>query len=66
LPAWVAWMTQVPEAMKVATVPLTVQTPAVWEAKLTVRPELAVAERLSGVPTTCAPGLAKVMVCGER
>jgi hypothetical protein len=40
-----------------------VQTPVVVEAKLTARPEVAVAESVSGVPTVCAPGLAKVMVC---
>ena len=63
MPACVAWMVQVPEAMNVAVVPETVQTLVVVEVKLTVRPELAVAESVSGVPTVWAPGLAKVMVC---
>src|SRR5271157_2790819 len=63
LPACVAWIVQAPAAMNVAVVPLTVQTLAVVEAKDTVRPELAVAESVSGFPTVCVPGLAKVMVC---
>ncbi len=54
---------QVPAVANVALVPLTVQTLAVWEAKLAARPELAVAESVSGVPTVCVPGLANVMVC---
>jgi hypothetical protein len=56
-------MVQVPAAVNVAVVPLTVQIPAVVEAKDTARPELAVAESVRGVPTVCVPGLAKVMVC---
>ena len=44
-------MVQVPEAMKLAVVPETVQTEGVVEAKLTVRPEVADAESVSGVPT---------------
>jgi hypothetical protein len=51
---------------KVAVVPLTVQTLVVVDAKLTVKPELAVATSVSGVPTVCGPGLAKVIVCGVR
>ena len=50
--------------MKVAVVPLTVQTPVVDDVKLTVNPEVEVATSVSGVPTVCAPGFAKVMVCG--
>jgi len=53
---------QVPAARKVAVVPLTVQTLAVADAKLTARPEEVVAERASGVPTVCVAGVAKVMV----
>jgi hypothetical protein len=53
----------VPAARKVAVEPETVQTPVVDEAKLTVRPEVAVAERVSGVPMVCAAGVAKAMVC---
>ena len=63
MPACVAWMVQVPAATNVAVAPPTVQTLAVVEAKLTARPELAVALSASGVPTVCAPGLAKVMLC---
>jgi len=48
---------------KVAVVPETVQTLVVVDAKLTARPEEAVAERASGVPTVCVAGAAKVMVC---
>jgi hypothetical protein len=47
-------------------VPLTVQTLVVVEAKDTVRPELAVAESVNGLPTVCTPGLLKVIVCGVR
>ena len=56
-------MVQVPAATKVAVVPLTVQMLVVSEANETVRPELAVAESVRGVPMFCAPGLEKVMVC---
>jgi len=44
-------MVQVPVAINVAVAPDTVQTLAVVEAKLTVRPEVVVATRVSGVPT---------------
>ncbi len=63
LPACVAWMVQVPADRNVAVEPLTVQTLVVVEANDTDNPELAVAESISGVPTLCAPGLLKVMVC---
>jgi len=53
----------VPALRNVAVVPLTVQTVAVVEAKLTVRPDVDVAESVCGVPTVCAPGVLKVMVC---
>lgn len=66
MPACEAVIEQVPVAMKVAVVPLAVHTPGVVEAKETVSPEVAVAARVNGVPTTCAPGLAKVMVCALR
>jgi hypothetical protein len=55
-------MVQLPAAIKVATVPLTVQMLVVCDAKETVRPELAVADSVSGVPTVCVPGLEKVIV----
>ena len=43
LPAWLAVMLQVPAATSVTVLPLTVQTLAVFDVKLTARPELAVA-----------------------
>jgi hypothetical protein len=58
-----ASIVHVPAVRKVATLFETVQTLVVVEAKATVRPELAVAESVSGVPTTWGPGLLKVMVC---
>jgi hypothetical protein len=56
-------MVQLPAATKVATVPLTVQMLVVCEAKDTVRPELAVAESVSDLPTVCVAGVEKEMVC---
>lgn len=56
-------MVQVPEAMNVAVALEIVQMPVVVEVKVTAKPELAVAESVSGAPTVCVPGLAKVMVC---
>lgn len=46
----------VPEATKLATVQLTVQTDVVSEEKLTASPDVAVADNVSGVPTFCLPG----------
>ena len=63
LPAWLASMVQVPEAMNVAVVPETVQTLVVIEVNPTARPDVAVAKSVSGVPTVCVPGLEKAMVC---
>ena len=51
---------------KVAVVSVTVQTLVVCEVKLTGNPELAVATSVSGVPTVCDPGLAKVIDCEVR
>ena len=65
LPAWLAWMVQVPPDRNVVALLETVQTPVVVEAKLASKPELAVAESAKGVPTVCAPGLAKLMVCAS-
>ena len=59
-------MVQVPEAMNVAVVPETVQMLVVVDAKPTARPELAVAESVSGVPTVCVGIAGKVMVCAAR
>jgi hypothetical protein len=63
LPACVATMVHVPDARKVACVPETVQVLVMVEAKLTARPEVAVAVSVRDVPTVCAPGLAKAIVC---
>jgi hypothetical protein len=63
LPAWLASMVQIPEAINVAVVPETVQMLVVVEVKATGRPELAVAESASGEPTVCAGIVGKVMVC---
>ena len=66
MPACVAWTEQVPAATKVAVAPLTVHTLDVVDAKETVKPELAEATSARGVPTVCAPGLAKAMLCAIR
>jgi len=42
---------QVPAVTKVTVVPLTAQTLVVCEVNVTVKPELAVADSVSGVPT---------------
>ncbi len=63
MPACEAVMLQVPEARKVAVLPETVQTLLVEEAYVTARPELAVALKVSGVPTVCAAIVPNVMVC---
>ena len=47
-PAWLAVIEQRPLSTSVTVVPETVQTLGVVEAKLTVRPELAVAESGGG------------------
>jgi hypothetical protein len=44
-------MVQLPELTNVTAAPVTVHTLPVEELKLTPKPELAVAERLSGAPT---------------
>ena len=63
LPAWSAWMVQVPVVTKVSAPPLVmVHTPVVPDVKVGVRPEVAVALRVGEVPKFCAPGLLKVMV----
>ena len=64
LPAWLAVTVQVPTATSVSVVPLTVQTPVVVDAKLTTKPELALAARGAGaVPRVWLPGGVNVMVC---
>ena len=58
-------MVQVPAVTKVKAPPVViVHTPVVLEVKLTLRPESEVAVSVGVVPKFCAPGLAKVMVCG--
>jgi hypothetical protein len=46
--------------------PETLQTVGVALVKLTASPELAVATRVSGVPTVCVAMLGKVIVCGAK
>ncbi len=53
-----------PAALNEAVVPETVQTDVVVEAKLTAKPELAVAESVSDVPAAWAGMAPKLMVCG--
>jgi len=62
LPAWFASMVHVPATRKEAVSAETVQTVDVAEVKVTGRFEEAVAESVSGVPTVCVAGAAKVMV----
>ena len=57
-------MEQVPAETRVTGVPLTVQTGVVVEAKLTARPELAVAVSVTGpLPKAMAAGCPNVRVC---
>lgn len=57
-------MMQVPGATKVSVAPLTVHTEELLLVNSTVRPELAVADKVDGVtPMVCAVGCVKVMVC---
>jgi hypothetical protein len=63
LPACEAWIVHVPADTNVAVVPLTVQMLGVCGMNVTVKPEVAVATNVSGVPTVCAPGFANAIVC---
>jgi precorrin-4 methylase len=65
LPGCVAWRVQVPSDRNVVALLETVQTLGVVEAKLTSKPELAVADSAIGIPTVCPPGLAKLIVCAS-
>ena len=57
-------MTQVPEVSSEAVVPDTEQTEGGVEAKVTVRPELAEADKPTIVPAYCVPVMGvKVMDC---
>jgi hypothetical protein len=65
LPDWVAEIVQVPAAIKVRVVPLTVHAPVVVLVKLTGSPELAVATRFVGGSVISRAGkVANVIVCG--
>ena len=62
-PAWFAAISQVPRASTVTMFPETVQIDGVMGAKLTGRPEDAVALKLNGaVPKVTAGSAAKLMV----
>ena len=64
MPPWLAVMLQVPTAAKDSVLPLAVQTPGVVDAKLTPRPELALADSGgAAMPSVWLPGEANVMVC---
>lgn len=63
-PDWLASIVQSPADTSVRVVPDTVQTAAVVDAKLTARPEVALADSAAGVtPNVCAPGDVKLMLC---
>ena len=63
--ALLATMEQVPAPTSVTVTPLTVHTPVVDEAKLTVEPDVAVAERAKGAsPKVLFAKALKEMVCG--
>ena len=67
LPGWVAVMEQVPEATRATAIPETVQTDGVVEAKLTGRPEVAVALKLKGgVPSDIVLMGANDIVCADK
>ena len=61
-PAWLAVIAQLPVWRSVSVVPETVQTLAVVEAKLTVRPEVAVADNVSGEAESEALGSAAKLI----
>ena len=64
MPAWLAVIEQAPPATIVTVLPATVQTEVVVEAKLTARPELAVAVTVNGVTPYATPLSApKAIVC---
>lgn len=64
LPAWLALTVQLPTLTSVSVLPLTVQTAGVVDAKVTARPELAVALKAGGaMPKVWPAGAAKVMLC---
>ena len=67
MPAWLAVIEQGPPATIVTVLPATVQTEVVVEAKLTARPELAVALTANGdTPKLTSLGAPNAMVCDGR
>jgi hypothetical protein len=63
LPVWSALMMHAPAVTNViAPPPVIVQTPVVAEAKATLSPDDAIADRVGVVPKFWAPGLVKVIV----
>jgi len=66
LPAWVAVMPQVPSVRRVTVLPEAEHAEGVVEAKLTGKPDDAVAFKLTGVALKVWLGIgAKVMVCAS-
>ena len=64
LPGWLAVIEQEPPATIVTVLPETVQTEVVVEAKLTARPELAVALTVNGAaPYVTSLSAPNAMVC---
>ena len=45
--------------------PVTLHTVTVWLANVTGKPEVAVADSVTGVPTVTESGAVKPMVCGN-
>jgi hypothetical protein len=67
LPAWLAVIEQDPPPTIVTVVPETVQTEGVVEAKLTARPELAVAPTVNAeAPYVASLSGSNVIVCGGK
>jgi hypothetical protein len=65
-PPWLAVMLHVPTANKFKLLPAVLHTPGVLDTKLTARPDVALASKAGvGVPKRCAPGAAKLMLCGS-
>ena len=63
MPAWVAWMVQTPGPTRLTVAPVTVQTDAVSDAKLTGRPDDAAALTTNGLaPNSRFASGPKVMV----
>ena len=63
LPACEAWIVHVPAATSFAVARETVHTAGVEEAKMTGRPELALALSFTDPPATCAAIVSNAMVC---